>query len=142
MSSFDYASFGKRSLSFFIDDLTVSFLFIFIFYDQIISLTTQDMMINFIVSNSWVLLMLKLIYHSFFIGYNGATIGKYIVKIKAVDEKSGEVLPWSRAILRAIVRLIGESLFYFTFIFALFDKRVQTLHDKISKCVVINVKNR
>jgi len=139
---FTYASLGRRSISFIIDDIVVSLLFVVIFYDQISSLTSQELMVNFIVANSWVLLMLKLIYHTFFIGYNGMTVGKYVVKIKAVDENNGTILPWSRAFLRALVRVIGESFFYFTFIFAIFDKRVQTLHDKVAKCVVVtNVKN-
>ena len=142
MRDFTYASLGRRSISFIIDDIVVSLLFVVIFYDQISSLTSQELMVNFIVANSWVLLMLKLIYHTFFIGYNGMTVGKYVVKIKAVDENNGTILPWSRAFLRALVRVIGESFFYFTFIFAIFDKRVQTLHDKVAKCVVVtNVKN-
>lgn len=142
MERYKYASIGKRAVSFTIDDILVSLLFIAIFYNQIISLKTQELMINFIIENSGILLMLRVIYHTFFIGYNGATLGKYIVKIRAVDEQTGNLLPWSRAFLRAIVRTIGESLLYFTFIFAFFDKRVQTLHDKISKCVVVeDVKN-
>jgi len=134
---FTYASLGRRSISFIIDDIVVSLFFVVIFYDQISSLTSQELMVNFIVTNTWVLLMLKLIYHTFFIGYNGMTLGKYIVKIKAVDENSGNLLPWSRALLRAFVRVVGESFFYFTFLFAIFDKRVQTLHDKVAKCVVV-----
>jgi uncharacterized RDD family membrane protein YckC len=99
-------------------------------------------MVNFIVQNSWILLMLKLIYHTFFIWYNGMTVGKYIAKIKAVDESTGALLPLGRALFRALVRVLGESFFYFTFLFAIFDKRVQTLHDKVAKCVVVtNVKN-
>jgi len=134
---FKYASLTQRAISFVIDDFLVSFLFIAIFYEQIITLTTQELMVNFIVANTWVLLLLKLIYHTFFIGYNGATVGKYIVKIRAVDENTGQILPYSRAFLRAIVRVIGESFFYFTFLFAIFDKKVQTLHDKVAKCVVV-----
>lgn len=139
LSNVEYASIGKRAIAFFIDDIIVSFLYIIIFYDQIIKLKSQDEMVAFIVEYSWVLLLLKVIYHSFFIAYNGATIGKYFAKIKAIDEDSGKNLTWSRSILRAIVREIGESFFYFTFWFAFVDSKRQTLHDKISKCVVINV---
>ena len=142
MQRYNYASLGRRAAAFVIDDFVVSFLFIAIFYDQISSLNSQELMVKFIVQNSWVLLMLKLIYHTFFIGYNGMTIGKYIVKIKAIDETTGNTLSWSKAFLRALVRTIGESFLYFTFLFAIFDKKVQTLHDKITKCVVVtNVKN-
>jgi uncharacterized RDD family membrane protein YckC len=142
MNDYTYATLGRRSVSFVIDDLIVSFLFIAIFYGQITSLTSQELMVNFIVQNSWILLMLKLIYHTFFIWYNGMTVGKYIAKIKAVDESTDALLPLGRALIRALVRVLGESFFYFTFLFAIFDKRVQTLHDKVAKCVVVtNVKN-
>ncbi len=142
MQRYNYASLGRRSASFVIDDFVVSFLFIAIFYDQIASLNSKELMVNFIVQNSWVLLLLKLTYHTFFIGYNGMTVGKYIVKIKAIDETTGGKLSWNKAFIRAFVRTVGESIFYFTFIFAIFDKKVQTLHDKVVKCVVVsNVKN-
>ncbi len=139
MQKYQYATITKRAVSFTIDDILVSFLFIAIFYDKIAILTTQEAMITFVVENSWVLLLLKVIYHSFFIAYSGATVGKYVVKIKAIDEDTGDKLSWSKSVLRALVRTIGESFLYFTFIFALFDKKNQTLHDKVVKCVVVNV---
>ena len=139
MNRFKYASIAKRAIAFTIDDIVVSILFTIIFYEQIVSLTTPQMMLTFIEQYFGVLLLLKVLYHTFLISYSGATLGKYIVKIKAVDEESGNLLSWKMALLRAIVREIGEVFFYFTFIFAFFDKKNQTLHDKVSKCVVIDV---
>ena len=138
----EYASIGRRMISFVIDDLLVSFLFIAIFFDQITAIATQEAMFLFVTTNSWVLILLKVLYHAFFIGYSGATVGKYVVKIIAVDEMSGEKLSWSMATLRAIIRVIGESLFYITFLFAFFSPKKQTLHDKLTNCVVINGENR
>ena len=137
-----YASIGRRIISFMIDDLLVSFLFIAIFFDQITAIASQEDMILFVTANSWALVLLKVIYHTFFIGYSGATVGKYIAKIVAVDEASGEKLSWSMATIRAIIRVIGESLFYITFLFALFSPKRQTLHDKLTNCVVVNVEDR
>ncbi len=138
MYSREYATITKRAISFTIDDLLVSFLFIIIYYNNIVELNSQESMVSFILENSWVLLLLKVIYHTFFIAYSGATIGKYFMKIRAINEESGENLSWSSALIRALVRVLGESLFYFTFLFAFIDKRRQTLHDKIAKCVVID----
>ena len=98
------------------------------------------MILAFIKANVLVLLLLKIIYHTFFIALNGMTIGKYFMKIKAIDEHSEKELSWVMAFLRSFIRVIGEALFYFTFLFAFFDPKKQTLHDKISKCVVIDVK--
>ncbi len=138
MQNMKYASIAKRAISFTIDDFLVSFLFIAIFYNQITTLTTPELMVAFIQQNAWVLMVLKIVYHTFFIGLNGATVGKYIVKIKAVDENSGQIIGWGRAFIRAVVRTIGEMLFYITFLFAFFSPKKQTLHDKIVNCVVID----
>ena len=138
MQNMKYASIIKRAISFTIDDFLVSFLFIAIFYKQITTLTTPELMVAFIQQNAWVLMVLKIVYHTFFIGLNGATVGKYIVKIKAVDENSGQIIGWGRAFIRAVVRTIGEMLFYITFLFAFFSPKKQTLHDKIVNCVVID----
>jgi len=140
MKNYSYASIAKRVISFTIDDISTSFLFIAIFYDNITQLTTPEIMFVFMQENIWVLMLLKVIYHTFFIGFSGMTPGKYIVKIRAVDESSKKELSWAMAFLRAVVRIVGETLFYTTFLFALFESKKQTLHDKISKCIVINVK--
>ncbi len=138
----EYASIGRRAISFVFDDLLVSFLFIAIFFDQITAIATEEAMYLFVATNSWVLILLKVLYHSFFIGYSGATVGKYVTKTLAIDEMSGEKLSWSMAALRAIIRVIGESLFYITFLFAFFSPKRQTLHDKLTNCVVVNVENK
>ncbi len=139
MKEFNYAQISKRFISYIIDYIIVTTLFIIIFYKQIQYLVTPEMMRIFLIKNIWVYYLLDVIYQTFFITFYGATAGKFITKTKVVDEDSGNLLPFGRAFLRASVRLIGEIFFYFTFIFAFFDKKVQTLHDKISKCVVINV---
>ena len=138
MNKVKYASILKRTISFTIDDFIVSFLFIAIFYEQIAALKSVEALTLFLQQNLFYLLLLKIIYHTFFIGVYGKTVGKYIVKIKAVDENSLEVIGINRAFLRAAVRTLGEMFFYFTFIFAFFDEKNQTLHDKIVKCVVID----
>ena len=138
MKEFKYASIGRRFLSFTIDDIIVSLLFIAIFYDAIRALQTPEALTIFLQTNIWYLLALKILYHTFFIGLNGVTIGKYVAKIKAVDEFSGEPIGFGRAFLRALVRTSGEMLFYITFIFAFASPKKQTLHDKIVNCVVVD----
>ena len=139
--SVKYASIGRRSVSYMIDDFVVSIFFIVIFYNQIVTLITPDLMLSFIRANLWVLFALKIIYHTFFIGYSGATLGKLAMGIKAVDENNpSETIGYPMALLRAIVREVGENLFYITFIYAFFSPKNQTYHDKISKCIVIDVR--
>jgi len=112
--SVKYASIGRRSVSYMIDDFVVSIFFIVIFYNQIVTLITPDLMLSFVSANLWVLFALKIIYHTFFIGYSGATFGKLAMGIKAVDENNpSETIGYPMAL---------------------------SYHDKISKCIVIDVR--
>ena len=132
------ATIGRRAVAFTIDDFIVSIFFIVIFYEQITSFVDVVSMMTFIQQNVWVLMSIKVIYHTFFTATNGATLGKYILKIKVVNEESGELLSWSMSFIRALVRTAGEMLLYFTFIFAFANPKRQTLQDKLAKSVVIN----
>lgn len=132
------APLNKRILSFVVDDLTVSLLFVIIFMDRIGSLGTPESVQLFMQANLWVLVLLKILYHTFFIGYNGMTLGKYLVKIRAVDIQSGELIGYPRAFLRAVARIFDEMFFYIGFLPAFFLPTRQTLHDRISRCVVVH----
>ncbi len=139
MSVLDHlASLKKRVLSFIIDDLVVSFLFLAIFIEQIPALGTPEAIQLFLQANLWVLVSLKLLYHTFFIGYNGMTLGKYVARIRAVDQESGELIGYPRAFLRAGVRIFDEMFFYLGFLPAFVLPTRQTLHDRISGCVVVD----
>jgi len=96
------------------------------------------MMSQFMMNNIGVILAVKVLYHTVLIWQNGMTLGKYIVRIKAVDMQSGKRLSFVQAFWRASVRLVSEMLFYIGFVFAFFSPLHQTLHDKFSNCVVIN----
>ena len=132
------ATINRRAVAFMVDDILVSFLFITIFYEQISSFADVQSAILFIQVNVIYLLLLKVIYHTFFVGLNGATPGKALLKIKVVDEESFELIGYGRAFVRAVVRTLGEMFFYITFLPAFFSEKKQTLHDKLAKSVVIN----
>ncbi len=139
METIQYSSIFKRAVAMTIDDIVVSLLFFIIFYEQIVSLKDTQTMILFLNSNLWILLLLKVLYHGFLIGYNGATLGKYLLKMRALDELSLQAIGIKRGFLRALIREVGESFFYFTFFYAFFNEKRQTLHDKIVNCVVVDV---
>jgi len=132
------ATINKRALAFIVDDFIVSLFFIIIFYEQIKSFGDVQSAILFIQANVVYLLLLKVIYHTFFIGYNGKTPGKALLKIKVVDEESFDLIGYGRAFVRAVVRTLGEMFFYITFLPAFFSEKKQTLHDKLAKSIVIN----
>jgi len=94
---------------------------------------------QFILDNIIIVFAVKVLYHTLLIWQSGMTLGKYIMKIKAVDMFTGERLSFLQAFWRASVRLISEMFFYIGFLFAFFSPLHQTLHDKLSNCVVIDV---
>jgi len=144
------ASMQKRMLSFVIDDIVISLFFLIIFYDQLLSLlsssteldqiseVSMEMMNGFIAENIMIVLGIKLLYHTILIWQNGMTIGKYVAKIRVISLNSEARPSFQQAFLRASVRLLSESVFYLGFMLAFFLPMRQTLHDKLSNCVVID----
>ena len=146
--SLPIASSQKRIAAFVIDDIIVSLFFIIIFYTQLTELFSNISVIDetalesvniFISQNILVVLSIKLIYHTVLVWQNGMTLGKYLMKIKVIDLETGYTPNFQRSFLRASVRIPSELLFYLGFLMAFFVPLKQTLHDKLSNCVVIDV---
>jgi len=146
--SYSVASNGKRIWSFVIDDMVINLFLMIIFSSQITALMSGVTEVNeqsvllinqFIMDNIATVLAIKVLYHTLLIWQSGMTLGKYIMKIKAVDVVTGGRLSFQQAFWRASVRLISEMFFYIGFLFAFFSPLHQTLHDKLSHCVIIDV---
>ncbi len=145
--SLPIASLQKRITSFVIDDIVITLFFIIIFYDQFSAVLSNITVVDeaaleninaFIAQNLLVVLSIKLLYHTVLIWQNGMTLGKYLMKIKVIDLETGETPGFQKAFLRAAVRIPSEVLFYLGFLMAFFVPLRQTLHDKLSNCVVVN----
>jgi len=148
-SSLPIASMQKRISAFVIDDIIISLFFMIIFYDQITALVaeagtggeisqgTMEMMNMFLAENIMIVFAIKVIYHTVLVWQNGMTIGKYAVKIKVISLHTDKRPSFQQAFLRASVRLISDTFFYLGYIMAFFTPMRQTLHDKLSHCVVV-----
>ena len=145
--SLPIASSQKRITSFIIDDIVITLFFIIIFYDQFSTVFSNITVVDeaalesinaFISQNLLVVLAIKLIYHTVLVWQNGMTLGKYLMKIKVIDLETGNTPSFQKAFLRASVRIPSEVLFYLGFLMAFFVPLRQTLHDKLSNCVVVN----
>jgi uncharacterized RDD family membrane protein YckC len=141
------ASNNKRIAAFVIDDIVIALFFIIIFYDQFSNVFSNITVVDeaalesvnaFIAQNILVVLSIKLIYHTVLVWQNGMTLGKYLMKIKVIDLETGNSPVLLKAFLRASIRIPSEVLFYLGFLMAFFIPLKQTLHDKVSNCVVIN----
>ena len=84
-------------------------------------------------------------------GPRGATVGMRAVSLRVVRESTNDVLGYGVALIRALVeqflRLLGAIspllgiIWLLDMLWPLWDKKRQTLHDKIAQTVVIRVRN-
>ena len=131
------ASFNKRLFAYLIDDVIISALFFVIYYDAFKNAAGDlQTMIAVISSFIWQLMLLKVLYHTFFVWRYGASLGKIVMKIMVLD---GEILDFPslpKALIRACMRIISEWCFYLGFIWMLGNAAKQSWHDKLSGTIV------
>ena len=139
INNFNIATMQKRILAFLIDDIILATLITFILWDSL-SGNLHDINYLLLLLNESVakILIIKAIYQTFFVWYYGATVGKLIVKIRVIDLNLRRV-SFASALIRSIFRLGSEYILYIGFLFAYFNNSKQTLHDKISKTIVVDV---
>jgi len=133
------ASIKSRTKAFVIDDLSITLVVFLLLWDKI-SMANGDLLSILMIMNDafYQIILLKFIYQTFFIWYYGATIGKFVAKIKVIDfDHYGKVSLVNSAI-RSFGRIISESLFYIGFIVANFTDSKQTFHDKFGKTLVVD----
>ena len=150
--SLPIANLKKRISAFVIDDIMVALFFLIIFYDQLLVIASQTsgmmtaeeitliqaQLRQFSVDNLLVMLSIKVLYHTVPVWQNGMTLGKYIMKIRVIDLKTGDRPSLVQAFLRALLRIGSEIFFYLGFIMAFMIPLRQTFHDKLSNCVVVD----
>ncbi len=132
------ASFQKRGMAHIIDEILISFLFLFTFMDQIPQNATEEEVLNVINHLIFYIVVLKVIYQTFFVWMYGATLGKIAMKIKVVSINDLEKPTLFFALNRAVFRVLGEMLFYIGFVWAFSNPKRATWHDMIAKTLVIN----
>jgi uncharacterized RDD family membrane protein YckC len=133
------ASKKKRTTALFIDDFILSILLFIILWESISQAQTASQMIYIINTFMLEFMIIKIVYQTFFIYQYGATIGKMILKIKVISIDGASGHTFAMALNRAIFRIISELLFYLGFLWGYFDEHTQTLHDKTSKTIVIDI---
>ncbi len=122
----------------FIDELIISILFYFIISDQIAALQTPEAVVAYTQSLMLYVLLIKVIYQALFVGLYGATLGKMAMKIRVIDQEYFDIPDWGASMLRAVMRVVSEILFYFGFVVALFSPLRITWHDKFAKTLVVD----
>ena len=128
----------KRGLAYLIDEILVSVLFALIYLDQIPENITTEELINTINSLFIYVVLLKVIYQTFFVWMYGATLGKIAMKIRVIATADLENPTFIFSLSRATFRIISESIFYLGFIWAYLNPKRETWHDRVANTLVIN----
>lgn len=140
IGNFELATSKQRIRAFVIDDLLISFISLLLLWETISKANGDILVIATIMNKAFIqIIIIKIIYQTFFIWYYGATIGKIVTKIKVIDFENLTRVTFTQAFLRSVSRIVSESIFYFGFILSFFTPLRQTLHDKLAKTLVVNV---
>lgn len=133
------ATVQKRAFAFFIDELLLAVLFLFVIYDQIAGVSDPDAIVALINTFTFEYLLIKILYQTLFVYFYGATLGKILAKIQVVDAVTLQRPIFGSALNRGVFRIISEMIFYLGFIWAFYSKNRQGWHDKTARTLVVNV---
>jgi uncharacterized RDD family membrane protein YckC len=139
--SFDLAGIGARAVAFVLD-LLILFVVTNIvlgtglfFADVDLSIITTSFM-NMLISLYLILLFLGSTYFVFLQGFGGKTIGKMIFGLRVIRDDGGSIGLWE-AFIRWLGYFISAFFVFIGFIWAIFDSKSQTWHDKFAGTYVI-----
>ncbi len=99
---------------------------------------TTEMTRGFIFLYYLAVILLAIIYFSYFIGYTGQTPGKMLFGLYVI-RANGENMNFRRAFIRWLGYIISGMVFYLGFLWAIFDRRKQGWHDKLAGSIVIHI---
>ena len=134
------ASMRSRALAYVIDDLLMTLIIVLIFWESISALShDMDAMTHLLQAELVTpLIILKIVYHTFFVWYFGATIGKIVAKIRVIDANEWGRVSIFSSFLRAVGRIFSEMFFYIGFLIGFFNDGRKTFHDITGKTLVVN----
>ncbi len=135
--SIEYVGFGVRFIATLIDAILLLLILIplsmsiygnnYLYSDEIIH-GPADFLINWVAPAFATVL---------FWVYRGATPGKIIMKIRIVDERTGNNLSLGQSIGRYLAYILSAIPLCAGFFWVIFDKKQQGWHDKLAKTVVV-----
>lgn len=132
------ATLSKRGFAYAIDEILISVLFVFIYIDHIPENTTTEEMIGIINGLFAYVVLLKVIYQTFFVWMYGATLGRIAMKIRVISTEDLEKPSFLLSLSRASFRIISESIFYLGFVWAALNPKRETWHDRVANTLVVN----
>ncbi|MDU7692845.1 MAG: RDD family protein [Helicobacter sp.] len=134
------ASFWKRFGAFLLDDFLLSLVLFLIFYSRFASANDMEAILSTASDLALYVVILRFIYHAGFTFFYGASIGKMIFGIKIISLKTLDRPDLLDSLVRSFFKELGGNLFYVTYFFAIGDTFMRTLHDRIVKSIVIDIR--
>ncbi len=134
------ASLQKRGMAYMIDEILISVLFSLIYLDQMPANVSTEELIGIVNSLFGYLVVIKVLYQTFFIWMYGATIGRIAMKIRVIATSDLENPNFVVALTRSAFRIISESLFYLGFLWAFLNPKRETWHDRVANTLVVNAR--
>ena len=132
------ATLQKRGLAYMIDEILISVLFALIYFDQIPDNMTTEEMIDAINGLFGYVVVLKVMYQTYFVWMYGATLGKIAMKIRVISTDDLEKPSFLFSLSRAAFRIVSESIFYLGFVWAALNPKRETWHDRVANTLVVN----
>ncbi len=134
------ASLQKRGMAYMIDEILISVLFSLIYLDQMPANVSTEELIGIVNSLFGYLVVIKVLYQTFFTWMYGATIGRIAMKIRVIATSDLENPNFVVALTRSAFRIISESLFYLGFLWAFLNPKRETWHDRVANTLVVNAR--
>ncbi|MDR3347864.1 MAG: RDD family protein [Helicobacteraceae bacterium] len=129
---------ARRIKAFVLDEIIVAFVVAIALWEPLSSagdLLTQMEIIN---SNVIFVVLFKLLYHTLFTAFYGATLGKMWQRIFVITADGFEKPPIRISFARASMRIVSELALWYGFLWAFGSQLRQTWHDKAANTIVIN----
>jgi uncharacterized RDD family membrane protein YckC len=128
-----------KMYSFVVDDLLVTFITILMLWTPIQNVQPNYENVVMIMNTAFIqIVVMKILYQTFFVWYYGATLGKMMFKLRVIDYNHFGKITFIQSFLRASGRIVSESIFYLGFMLSFYTQSKQTLHDKLAKTLVVN----
>lgn len=126
-------------MAFVIDEVIVSMLFIAIYWDKFTNSANVEQTVILMNTMVMYVMLIKVLYHGFFVWMYGATPGKMVAKIRVIYMYDLDNPSPGQALLRALVRVVSETIFYLGFVWAMLNPKREGWHDKAARTLVVNV---
>lgn len=127
-----------RVKAFVIDDILITVLIIFVFWEIFNNSVSPEELILQMNSLVYQVIFIKFLYHTFFVWYYGATLGKIFAKIKVIDNNTLNKVSLLNAAFRSSARVISEMFFYIGFFVGFFNDGKRTFHDILGRTIVVS----